>query len=151
MIIRPFRVDEDARPVAELVVRAWATDYAGFVSADRMPDAHNREALLRAAAEQWALWVAERDGVVLGVTCVDGDEIKLLYVDPPRQGQGVGASLLAKAESAIRAGGHRRGRLWAFRDNARGLAFYARWGWKPDGAQQELWPGVLEVRLGRNL
>jgi GNAT superfamily N-acetyltransferase len=43
--------------------------------------------------------VAERDGIVVGVSAVAEGELELLFVDPPAIGKGVGAALLRDALS----------------------------------------------------
>jgi putative acetyltransferase len=137
-VIRPLRPD-DARAVAELQVRAWRRAYADFVGEDRMPDVAGREACWRAMPPERA-WVWDQDGVVAGVAGMAGDELQVLYVDPPAQGAGVGSALL---EHVVGQGARV---VWVFEANGHGRAFYEARGWRHDGGRQDRWPGTHEVR-----
>ena len=68
------------------------------------------------------------DGVVKGVLRVCGDEVKKLYVEPQFQSQGIGAALLEFAVSEMQVTN-----LWALEYNKRGIAFYSRHGFLPNG------------------
>jgi GNAT superfamily N-acetyltransferase len=159
-VIRPF-VPQDARPVAELIVRAWRWAYSDFVDDDRMPTVDDREARLSGAAADpgaapsrpldRSLWVWDQDGRVVGIVGASGAEIQLLYVDPPAQGSGVGSALLGHCVDALREAGHTDALLWVFEANGHGRWFYEQRGWRPDGTRQELWPGTFEVRYRREL
>lgn len=83
------------------------------------------------------VWVAERQGQVIGITCLHGHELEHLYVLPGEQGQGVGSALLAKAmelspDELV---------LWAFQRNVSARAFYEHRGFTAiawtDGADNE--------------
>ena len=45
------------------------------------------------------LWVAERDGAIVGVLAMHQDEVDRLYVATEAQGQGIGSALLDHAKS----------------------------------------------------
>ena len=68
------------------------------------------------------------DGVVKGVLRVCGDEVEKLYVEPQFQSQGIGAALLEFAVSEMQVTN-----LWALEYNKRGIAFYSRHGFLPNG------------------
>jgi GNAT superfamily N-acetyltransferase len=140
----------DVTAIAALQVRAWRENYRHFVDDAHMPSVADRETLW-AGLRPGQAWLAELDGEIAGVVGLVGGEIKVLYVDPPRQGHGVGSALLAHAEDHLRTGGHVRATLWAFRDNLAGRAFHEHRGWAADGAEHELWPGVAELRYERHL
>jgi putative acetyltransferase len=65
------------------------------------------------------VWVAEREGQVVGYIGYDPGWINHLFVHPDAQGQGVGPRLLGKAL----ADGRTR-RLWTFQQNTRARRFY---------------------------
>ncbi len=46
------------------------------------------------------MFVAERQGIVVGFCCVLGNEVRGLYVDP-ETGRGTGAALLRRAEAVV--------------------------------------------------
>lgn len=74
-----------------------------------------------------------------------------LYVSPSAQGRGVGSTLLGHASHRILEAGCHRAHLWVFADNAPSIAFYARHGWAPDGAERvEEAFGEKEIRLSRS-
>jgi GNAT superfamily N-acetyltransferase len=148
-MIRPVG-GADVKAIAALQVRAWQAAYGHFVDDEHMPTVADRQSMLQDLLPGQA-WLAERDGSLAGVVGIIGGEVRVLYVDPPHQGHGVGTALLEHAERALRAVGHSRATLWAFRDNTLGRAFYERRGWQADGTEQELWPGVLEMRYEREL
>ena len=75
-------------------------------------------------------WVWD-DGVVKGMTTVNGGEIEKLYVEPAFQGRGIGARLLEHAVSSL---GARR--LWALEKNAGALRFYERHGFARTGERK---------------
>jgi GNAT superfamily N-acetyltransferase len=96
------------------------------------------------------VWVAESAGGVAGyIACTEG-WIGQLYVRPDRQGQGVGAALLAHvlADGAPR-------RLWTFQQNERARRFYEARGFKlvrltDGGGNEEKTPDALYERRGRD-
>lgn len=65
------------------------------------------------------VWVADAQGEVAGYIAYTDDWINQLYVRPDRQGQGIGAALLAHV-LALR----RPKRLWTFQQNTRARRFY---------------------------
>jgi DNA-binding MarR family transcriptional regulator/GNAT superfamily N-acetyltransferase len=72
-----------------------------------------------AAAPPKALWVADRDGAVLGSVFVlaaenrpDTAQLRMLYVEPEARGRGLGTMLVRQALTFARASGYRRMRLW---------------------------------------
>ena len=96
------------------------------------------------------VWVAEVDGVIVGILVLRGDSVDQLYVRPEAQRRGVGTRLLAHAKR-----GRSRLRLYTFETNEPARDFYEKHGFKPiafgdgtaneDGAPDVLyeWRGIL--------
>ena len=73
----------------------------------------------RVLAEQ-EVWVAEREGRIVGFIALDGDLCTFLYVDPDEHERGVGSALFAEAQRA-RPDGFT---FWVFQQNERARRFY---------------------------
>jgi putative acetyltransferase len=89
------------------------------------------------------VWIAERDGTIVGFCATRRGWIDHFYVAPEEQGRGFGQRLIARALK-----GRRRVRLWTFQRNARSRRFYALQGFREvlstDGhANEEKEPDVL--------
>jgi GNAT superfamily N-acetyltransferase len=71
-----------------------------------------------------AVWVAEREGRVVGFAALAGQTLEHLYVRPGHQGRGIGGALLevARLESPDRL------ELWTFQRNEAARRFYERRG-----------------------
>lgn len=85
------------------------------------------EELVLPAAE---VWVAEDNGVVVGLLVLDDEWIHQLYVDPDHAGRGIGAQLVAVAKEQRPAGL----KLWTFAANVGARRFYERHGFVATGA-----------------
>ena len=81
------------------------------------------------------------DGLIRGLVIIKGEEVEKLYVEPLFQSRGVGGKLL---EYAV----NERGAsfLWALEKNYRGIEFYRRHGFLPNG-EKELEEGTAEYLL----
>jgi GNAT superfamily N-acetyltransferase len=103
------------------------------------------------------VWVAERDGAVVGFcqTAPIGEadagsdsarasntaELRTIYLAPEVVGTGVGAALIRHALGDLRARGFRAAFLWVIAGNERARRFYEKGGWRPDGVEktEEAW------------
>jgi len=102
----------DAEIASDIVCRC----YEAFQETDGWPvdvvrDLKKRRGsidCIRTLIEDERMWVAEREGRVLGMVSVKGNEITKLFVDPDHQRQGVGRQLFRRAEHLIRDAGHER-------------------------------------------
>jgi GNAT superfamily N-acetyltransferase len=72
------------------------------------------------------VWLAERDGTVVGLMAQAGDFIDQLFVDPDHQRAGVGTALLAWARGESPDGLA----LHTFRRNSRARRFYEKHGFR---------------------
>ncbi len=146
--------------MVEVFLGCWRSTYAG-----RLPDALVASMTDEAARSLWSraltttgrrVALAEVDEQVCGVVGFEasGEDgwVQSLYVSPSAQGHGIGSTLLGHAYDRLLEAGCHRAHLWVFADNSPSIAFYARHGWAPDGAQRvEEAFGENEIRLSRAL
>jgi GNAT superfamily N-acetyltransferase len=95
------------------------------------------------------VWVAEADGVVVGLLALSEGWIDQLYLDPAWRGQGIGDRLVALARRRQPAGLQ----LWTFQVNESARRFYERHGFvaaeETDGTgNEEREPDVRYVWRG---
>lgn len=81
------------------------------------------------------------DGLIRGLVIIKGEEVEKLYVEPLFQSRGVGGKLLEYAVNE-----HGASFLWALEKNYRGIEFYRRHGFLPNG-EKELEEGTAEYLL----
>jgi GNAT superfamily N-acetyltransferase len=100
--VRLARPDE-AGALTDLILRAkasWGYDEA-FMAACRA-----ELTLTPQKMAAWTIWVAELKGALAGMIALgDGGEVEEFFVEPDRQGQGVGGALMATLVAAARARG----------------------------------------------
>jgi GNAT superfamily N-acetyltransferase len=140
---------EDARKIAEVHVASWRAGYEGLVA-----DEHLARQSVDARQAMWEQILAGGESTVLVAGEIDGfvafepgtREIRALYVAPTRFRQGIGTELLQAAHEALDGDTA----LWVFDGNERARHFYARHGYRADGATHLHEPtGLTEVRLTR--
>jgi GNAT superfamily N-acetyltransferase len=93
-------------------------------------------------------FVAEADGVVVGVLHVTGDELKVIYVHPDWWGRGAGRLLLEAAHAEL-ARTCRAATLTVLADNPRARRFYERNGWVCTDELTEPHFGGVPTRVAR--
>ncbi len=71
------------------------------------------------------VWVAERDGELVGLCAFREGWVDHLYVHPAHHRSGIGAALLRKAKDA-----NEQLQLWAFQRNENALRFYEAQGFR---------------------
>ncbi|TLM74948.1 GNAT family N-acetyltransferase [Pseudarthrobacter sp. NamB4] len=157
----------DVEGLAEVHLRCWRETYRGMLSGAFLSavDSANRLALWRSLLdrpEPAEAWAACDGGTVVGFAGVRhvpaGDqthpvppppsgslELWGLYLLASHQGLGLGRQLL---EAAL---GGEAASLWVAAENAKAIAFYRRFGFEPDGAEDILvdWENLREVRMVR--
>ena len=131
--------DRDAEGFIALIGACWA-EYPGCIL-----DVDGEVPELRALASYFRdqdgmLWVAERDGAVIGMVGTrplkdDGAwEICRMYVDAAARGMGLAARLLRQAEAHARAAGAQRMVLWTDTRFTRAHGFYEKAGYVRQGS-----------------
>jgi len=152
---------DDLDGIVEVFLGCWHDSYARTLP-DRLvrlmsPDRANALWQRVLGEDHGQVVVAAEDDLVRGVTRYarrdDGvGMIYSLYVDPSAQGSGLGARLLAAAESSLATAGATRGLLWVFDANTPSIGFYHRQGWTEDGTTRTTEEfGELERRLTKHL
>jgi GNAT superfamily N-acetyltransferase len=138
----------DARAAADVWLRSRRAAVPA-IPAPVHPDddvRHHFETVLVPTKETW---LAEADGVAVGVLVLDGTEVDQLYVDPDWQRGGIGSELVRLAQNR-RPGGLA---LWTFQSNLGARRFYERHGfvavgWTDGSANEERAPDVRYVWRG---
>src|SRR6266542_1916403 len=110
---------QDVEGIAVVFRRSFGT--LDFLPTLHTPEDDRRFLGGRVLAEQ-EVWVAERDGRILGFIALDGDLGTFFYVDPDEHDRGVGSALFAEAQRA-RPDGFR---FWVFQQNDRARRFYEK-------------------------
>ncbi len=131
---------EDADACARVIVDTWRVAYAGIVPSEvlaQLSYAEHANSYRRSGADRTSgrfTLVAENDvGEVVGLTwagpaweseAVHTAEIRMLYVLPEHQHQGLGRALLRAAVQRLQEAAHAALLIWVFKDNRPARAFY---------------------------
>ena len=133
--IRPCR-PSDAEVVAAYHHRCWLTSFAPLVGPEAVAqlDPWRRLPTFRHwfgdGRDEITTLIADRDGVAVGHTSVEDDEVVHLFVDPDHHGGGIGRRLLLEAEGLIAAAGHRDAELHTIVGNEPAIRLYRAHGWE---------------------
>ena len=144
--IRPAGI-QDAPEIVRVYVDSWN---AGFgtrmrvIAADEARIERWRRDLGDGTPMCW--WVAERDGVVVGVVgigpCRDPaiaglGELDTIAVSPSAWHGGVGKALMKVALQGLRDASYHSAALWTLSDYPLGESFYVATGWRLNGATRD--------------
>ncbi|OIJ67911.1 GNAT family N-acetyltransferase [Streptomyces mangrovisoli] len=161
----------DCDRVAEIRVAGWRTAYRGLMPQPYLDglsvarDAERRREVFTRDRTDVVNLVAEHGGEVAGWAAhgpyrddesgLTADaELYTLYVDPARQGRGIGHALLQEVLRQRAGLGHDLIMLWVVKGNTPARRFYERAGFAADGAEEPFEAGgasVPEVRYVRHL
>jgi putative acetyltransferase len=126
---------EDAPALTDIHVRARRECMS------YLPENHTPQEILEWVREvlltNEEVWVAEREGRVVGFLALSDDVLYHLYVYPELHGQGAGSELFARVQE-LRPEGFR---LWVFQRNTQAREFYEHRGMRvielTDGSENE--------------
>lgn len=153
--VHPGDVDE--------VVRLHGVLYAREHGFDPTFEAYVAEPLARfviAASPRERLWIAERDGAIVGSVAIvaapspsDAAQLRWFLVDPQARGHGLGGTLLDEAIAFSRAQGYRSIVLWTVSALAAAARLYAARGFvRTEGKPARRWGAdVVEERYELDL
>jgi len=142
----------DAMTYGAIVVASWKAAYRGILSddfLDRLEPADRAGYVLRSleSGSDDRIFLAydgeKAVGALLVRPCGDADaldtgEVLVLYLLPEAWGKGHGKGMMDFAIEQVREMGFSTATLWVLNDNARGRRFYERYGFAPDGAEQDV-------------
>lgn len=164
-------VADDAAAIAGVHVAAWREEHRGLLPAHILQHVSMRQScngwrrvLSAAVTPRPVVVVATSDARVTGFVVVsasrdadandDTGEVQAIYVDPQFWGGGIGGRLLQEGLKALRMCDFGVATLWVLSGNARAMRFYARRGWRFDGATRPQRIGAVtltDLRLRRAL
>ncbi len=121
IVLRPAtRHDADEIARIHTAARRVALPYLPVLRSDD----ETRDWIDQVVLPNQVVWVAAREGRVIGFAALDGTILEQLYVMPGEQGRGAGSALLEK----VRELSPQELSLWTFQRNAPARAFYERRG-----------------------
>lgn len=167
MSVRPATF-EDVPALAALHVAAWRAAYDALLPQallDSMQVAERERMWRNALGQPGEVFVYEQQGRLVGFGSLgrqrdeDKDdaatkELYTLYALPDVWGQGVGRSLWLTMLKSLQSQNIQEVSLWVLKGNERGISFYEKAGFKPDGKEKlESWHGfeLRELRYLRSL
>lgn len=126
---------DDAAVIAEYHHRCWLTSFAVLLEpgvVERMDPSGkvDRFRFWLSPESEMVTEVATENDVVVGHVIVEANEIVHLFVDPQRQGSGIGGLLLQRAERVIARSGYIDAELHTMFGNDPAIGFYRSAGWK---------------------
>ncbi len=151
-IIRKSKIT-DAPGVAKVHVETWQSHYRGQV-----PDDYLANLSVEKRTKVWteifsspkpssATFIAEESGEILGFCSVgpsrgvgmphNTGELYTIYLDPSKQGQGIGSALMKAGLDFIREQGFKKATLWVLKTNVKTISFYEAKGWRADGEEKK--------------
>jgi dihydropteroate synthase len=152
----------DAPVIAEVQVRSWREAYRGILPESILAglSVEARTAAFRGALEAGApvrIRLLEARGRPMGFAvtgpCRDEGadpsltgEVHAIYLLAEAWGQGLGRTLLARAEEDLLERGHREAVLWVLERNRRARRFYEAFGWTEGPSARTVWQDGIALR-----
>ncbi|WP_242560779.1 MULTISPECIES: GNAT family N-acetyltransferase [Pandoraea] len=132
IVLREGRAS-DVDALTQLLMQTYFSTWAPVLRTEIAATFASGERTRAYVQAQWAEFVVAvpqgADEDVIGMVHAVGDFIDALHVSPSQQRRGIGALLLAHAETQMRAQGHRVARLETDTFNTQSRAFYERHGY----------------------
>ena len=126
--IRPA-VPDDAARIAEIIIANYRKQFYPVFRSDEYYfqelNTAEKTAQLRADQEMLKQYFVYDDGIVRGCIRISGTEIVRLFVEPSFQNRGIGAKLLAFADTV-----QHTDHLWVLECNPGAIRFYERQGYR---------------------
>jgi ribosomal protein S18 acetylase RimI-like enzyme len=148
---------KDLKRVRRLLVETWHDTYDALIGAEKVTEItdswHSLENLApQLTMPETSFLVAESDARIVGHAFANASRppilmLSRLYVLPSSQRRGIGAQLIAEAMTRHPACGAIRLEVEA--DNAKGLAFYRRQGFRP--VAEKTVEGIVHAVMERRL
>jgi ribosomal protein S18 acetylase RimI-like enzyme len=133
-------IASDAAAIGAVFDAAVAANwtYLGEPAVEPMFTRHDWEQLVADHAPPNLLLVAVHQGGIVGYAAARPDECEmfLLFVHPDHAGRGIGRTLLAATDDALRSAGCREAFLYVHERNERAIAVYRAAGYRPDGSDR---------------
>ena len=153
---RPIKLEirdmrpEDTSGKGDVHYTSWQETYSGLVDGDYLAQMSPEKC--RDIARKWPenTLVAALDGKIVGFACygkndAGGNEIYALYVLKQAQGLGIGRKLMNAAIKKL--GNEAPVSLWVLAGNDHAIGFYEHYGFRLDGARQEILLGTTNTEL----
>lgn len=144
-IIRPAadgNIAESAEILANIMIAAWRSGFRGILE-DSVIEKYTEFSGVKAMFSQLlasnigTMYLARLNGQSMGLLYwledSGGARIEALLTCPEAWGKGVGAALMERALSDIKAAGYSAVRVWPFAENYRARRFYEKQGFLPTG------------------
>jgi putative acetyltransferase len=141
----------DVPQIIRVCKASIAETYGFFIDAEKLePWVNGNEVEKFIDAHLANVVVAERGDRILGVICVSGNVIDLLWVDIDFRGQGVGTRLMEEVEKEV-FGRHAETRVECFEPNVRSMAFYEERGYRAVNRSLDPESGVNKVLMVKRI
>jgi ribosomal protein S18 acetylase RimI-like enzyme len=143
---------KDAPGIAKVQVETWQSHYREQFPEDFLSNLsieHRMQVwaeMLSKSGPKAQTFVSEENERICGFCDVgpsrdDGvpketGELYAIYVEPSKQGRGIGSALLQVGLGFLREHGFERATLWVFETNKSAIQFYESKGWKFNGTQR---------------
>ena len=151
-IICRSAVAEDYNQIVTMCKSSMVATYGGFLDEEAMrPWAEGIETDNYVRKMLSEMIVAEENGKIVGVVCINNDEIDLLWIHIERRRNGIGKKLMEKAEVALSERDYKEAKLECAEPNTPAMKFYRKLGWNERGKFLDEMSGVNKVIMQKDI